>query len=120
MCTVCHGTLNDWRAGLTVTHNLTEINNGTHTDCTQCHVQPNAPYAWTMHDALSGAPLENRVEINTNKGHILAFGIEAGTQKVLDRLKKKQTPAQVEQIAGFAQVEVVVDRKAIARHKINV
>jgi len=27
---------------------------------------------------------------------------------------------KVEQIAGFAQVEVVVDRKAIARHKINV
>jgi radical SAM superfamily enzyme YgiQ (UPF0313 family) len=26
----------------------------------------------------------------------LAFGVEAGTQKVLDRLKKKQTPAQVE------------------------
>jgi cobalt-zinc-cadmium resistance protein CzcA len=27
---------------------------------------------------------------------------------------------KVEQVAGFAQVEVVVDRKAIARHKINV
>ena len=27
---------------------------------------------------------------------------------------------KVEQIAGFAQVEIVVDRKAIARHKINV
>ncbi len=27
---------------------------------------------------------------------------------------------RVEQIAGFAQVEIVVDRKAIARHKINV
>jgi anaerobic magnesium-protoporphyrin IX monomethyl ester cyclase len=28
--------------------------------------------------------------------NFLAFGVEAGTQKVLDRLKKKQTPAQVE------------------------
>ncbi|MCL4789757.1 MAG: B12-binding domain-containing radical SAM protein [Verrucomicrobia bacterium] len=27
--------------------------------------------------------------------NFLAFGVEAGTQKVLDRLKKKQTPAQV-------------------------
>ena len=67
VCGVCHGTLSDWRAGLTVTHNLTRINDGTHTDCTQCHVQPNAPYGWAAHhDALSGAPAENRVEINTN------------------------------------------------------
>jgi anaerobic magnesium-protoporphyrin IX monomethyl ester cyclase len=28
--------------------------------------------------------------------NFLAFGVEAGTQKVLDRLNKKQTPAQVE------------------------
>jgi radical SAM superfamily enzyme YgiQ (UPF0313 family) len=28
--------------------------------------------------------------------NFLAFGVEAGTQKVLDRLKKKQTPAQIE------------------------
>ena len=33
----------------------------------------------------------------------LAFGVEAGTQKVLDRLKKKQTPAQVEQAVSAAK-----------------
>ncbi|MGO8928835.1 MAG: B12-binding domain-containing radical SAM protein [Limisphaerales bacterium] len=33
----------------------------------------------------------------------LAFGVEAGTQKVLDRLKKKQTPAQVERAVSAAK-----------------
>lgn len=33
----------------------------------------------------------------------LAFGVEAGTQKVLDRLKKKQTPAQVEHAVSEAK-----------------
>ncbi|MCX6924971.1 MAG: radical SAM protein [Verrucomicrobia bacterium] len=33
----------------------------------------------------------------------LAFGVEAGTQKVLDRLKKKQTPAQVETAVSAAK-----------------
>ena len=39
-------------------------------------------------------------EANCN---FLAFGIEAGTQKVMDRLKKKQTPAQVEQAVSQAK-----------------
>ena len=39
----------------------------------------------------------------------LAFGVEAGTQKVLDRLKKKQTPAQVERAVSEAK------RQGIAR-----
>jgi anaerobic magnesium-protoporphyrin IX monomethyl ester cyclase len=33
----------------------------------------------------------------------LAFGVEAGTQKTLDRLNKKQTPAQVEQAVREAK-----------------
>jgi anaerobic magnesium-protoporphyrin IX monomethyl ester cyclase len=33
----------------------------------------------------------------------LAFGVEAGTQKILDRLKKKQTPAQVEAAVSAAK-----------------
>jgi radical SAM superfamily enzyme YgiQ (UPF0313 family) len=33
----------------------------------------------------------------------LAFGVEAGTQKILDRLKKKQTPAQVEHAVSEAK-----------------
>ena len=33
----------------------------------------------------------------------LAFGVEAGSQRVLDRLKKKQTPAQVERAVGEAK-----------------
>jgi radical SAM superfamily enzyme YgiQ (UPF0313 family) len=39
----------------------------------------------------------------------LAFGVEAGTQKVLDRLNKKQTPAQVEHAVREAK------RNGIAR-----
>lgn len=39
----------------------------------------------------------------------LAFGVEAGTQKVLDRLNKKQTPAQVKHAVGEAK------RQGIAR-----
>jgi len=39
----------------------------------------------------------------------LAFGVEAGTQKVLDRLNKKQTPAQVEHAVREAK------RQGIAR-----
>jgi radical SAM superfamily enzyme YgiQ (UPF0313 family) len=39
----------------------------------------------------------------------LAFGVEAGTQKVLDRLRKKQTPAQVERAVSEAK------RQGIAR-----
>ncbi|MCZ7636254.1 MAG: B12-binding domain-containing radical SAM protein [Verrucomicrobia bacterium] len=39
----------------------------------------------------------------------LAFGVEAGTQKVLDRLNKRQTPAQVEQAVREAK------RKGIGR-----
>jgi radical SAM superfamily enzyme YgiQ (UPF0313 family) len=35
--------------------------------------------------------------------NFLAFGIEAGTQKVLDRLKKKQTLGQIEHAVGEAK-----------------
>jgi anaerobic magnesium-protoporphyrin IX monomethyl ester cyclase len=35
--------------------------------------------------------------------NFLAFGVEAGSQKVLDRLKKKQTPAQVEHAVSEAK-----------------
>jgi radical SAM superfamily enzyme YgiQ (UPF0313 family) len=41
--------------------------------------------------------------------NFLAFGVEAGTQKVLDRLKKKQTPAQIENAVKEAK------RNGIAR-----
>ena len=41
--------------------------------------------------------------------NFLAFGVEAGTQKVLDRLNKKQTPAQVEHAVREAK------RQGIAR-----
>ncbi|MBE7501531.1 MAG: radical SAM protein [Verrucomicrobiales bacterium] len=41
--------------------------------------------------------------------NFLAFGVEAGTQKVLDRLNKRQTPAQVEHAVREAK------RKGIGR-----
>ncbi len=67
VCGVCHGTLDNWRAGLTVDHDKPSLNNGAHTNCEQCHVQPSSPYAWgTDHDALTGTPAEHRIEVNTN------------------------------------------------------
>ncbi|TYO97132.1 putative CxxxxCH...CXXCH cytochrome family protein [Geothermobacter ehrlichii] len=59
-CDVCHGQLNNWRAGMSVNHNLAKINDGTHTDCTQCHVAPDAPYDFaTMHE-------NGTIEVNDN------------------------------------------------------
>lgn len=73
-CKVCHGQLNDWRAGLSVDHNLTKINDGTHTDCTQCHVAPDAPYDFaSMHE-------NDLVEINNNAA--MSYNTTNGTCSV--------------------------------------
>jgi len=49
-CDVCHGQLNNWRSGMSVNHDLLKINDGTHSNCTQCHVAPDGPYVFaSMH-----------------------------------------------------------------------
>ncbi len=59
-CDVCHGQLNDWRGGLTVTHDTALINADNHAGCEQCHVAPTAPYAFgTNHE-------NDLVEVNNN------------------------------------------------------
>lgn len=59
-CDTCHGWLGDWRSGLTVAHNLPKINDGTHSDCEQCHVAFNAPYTFaTMHE-------DNQIQVNND------------------------------------------------------
>ncbi|WP_020674949.1 CxxxxCH/CxxCH domain c-type cytochrome [Geopsychrobacter electrodiphilus] len=74
-CDVCHGQLNNWRGGMSVNHNLPKINDGTHTDCTQCHVAPNAPYSFaTMHE-------NGTVEINNNSA--MSYNTTAGTCSVV-------------------------------------
>jgi cobalt-zinc-cadmium resistance protein CzcA len=76
------------------------------------------PIALRVNELISGIKSDLAVKVfgpdlevlreNANR-MAAAIGVVEGTEDV-----------KVEQIAGFAQVEVVVDRKAIARHKINV
>ncbi|PNU19659.1 hypothetical protein C2E25_11180 [Geothermobacter hydrogeniphilus] len=82
-CNVCHGYLNNWRAGMTPDHSTkTAINNGTHGNCSTCHVRPNAPYdVATYHDTSSplGSPTElgtpaHAVEMNDTVGYDMAAG----------------------------------------------
>jgi predicted CxxxxCH...CXXCH cytochrome family protein len=79
-CDVCHGQLDSWRTGLTVDHNKPAINDGSHSSCETCHVQPNLPYSFaTYHNTSSpveattelGAP-GRAVEFNTNAGYDMA------------------------------------------------
>ena len=51
-------------------------------------------------DSVAVDQLPNMSKANCN---FLAFGVEAGTQKILDRLKKKQTLEQVEQAVSKAK-----------------
>jgi cobalt-zinc-cadmium resistance protein CzcA len=76
------------------------------------------PIALRVNELISGIKSDLAVKVfgpdlevlreNANR-MAAAIGVVEGAEDV-----------KVEQIAGFAQVEVVVDRKAIARHKINV
>ncbi len=76
------------------------------------------PIALRVNELISGIKSDLAVKVfgpdlevlreNANR-MAAAIGVVEGSDDV-----------KVEQIAGFAQVEVVVDRKAIARHKINV
>jgi len=62
-CDVCHGQLSNWRGGLSVNHDKAKVNDGTHSDCTVCHVYPDSPYDWvTDHDTTP----THEVQYNSN------------------------------------------------------
>jgi cobalt-zinc-cadmium resistance protein CzcA len=76
------------------------------------------PIALRVNELISGIKSDLAVKVFGSDLEVLrenanrmaaAIGVVEGAEDV-----------KVEQVAGFAQVEVVVDRKAIARHKINV
>jgi cobalt-zinc-cadmium resistance protein CzcA len=65
------------------------------------------PIALRVNELISGSDIESLKEY-ANKVAVVLKGIE-GAEDV-----------KVEQISGFSQVDVAIDRQAIARHKINV
>jgi hypothetical protein len=73
-CEVCHGQLNSWRAGMSVDHNKAKVNDGTHADCTVCHVYPDSPYVWATHHDTTPT---HEVQYNSNAG--LTYNATNGT-----------------------------------------
>ena len=53
-------------------------------------------FRWGCEGRVDSVGMEQLPIMHRANCTFLAFGVEAGTQKVLDRLRKKQTPAQVE------------------------
>jgi anaerobic magnesium-protoporphyrin IX monomethyl ester cyclase len=66
-------------------------------------------FHWGCEGRADSAGMEQLPLLHQAGCDFMAFGIEAGTQKVLDRLHKKQTPAQVERAVSAAK------RQGIAR-----
>jgi radical SAM superfamily enzyme YgiQ (UPF0313 family) len=66
-------------------------------------------FHWGCEGRVDSVGIEQLPVMRQAGCNFLAFGVEAGTQKVLDRLRKKQTPAQVEHAVREAK------RQGIAR-----
>ncbi len=66
-------------------------------------------FRWGCEGRVDSVGIEQLPLMHEAGCDFLAFGVEAGTRKVLDRLNKKQTPAQVEHAVREAK------RKGIAR-----
>ena len=66
-------------------------------------------FRWGCEGRVDSVGIEQLPVMRQAGCDFLAFGVEAGTQKVLDRLNKKQTPAQVEHAVQEAK------RQGIAR-----
>jgi len=60
-------------------------------------------FRWGCEGRVDAAAVDQLGLMSKANCHFLAFGVEAGTQKVLDRLKKKQTLEQVEQAVRQAK-----------------
>jgi len=59
-------------------------------------IQRKLEFHWGCEGRVDSVGIEQLPVLREAGCNSLAFGVESGTQKVLDRLKKKQTPAQVE------------------------
>ena len=66
-------------------------------------------FNWGCEGRVDSVGIEQLPIMRQARCNFLAFGVEAGTQKVLNRLKKKQTPAQIEHAVREAK------RQGIAR-----
>lgn len=60
-------------------------------------------FHWGCEGRVDSVGIEHLPVMRRAGCNFLAFGVEAGTQKVLDRLNKKQTPAQIEQAVREAK-----------------
>jgi radical SAM superfamily enzyme YgiQ (UPF0313 family) len=59
-------------------------------------IQRKLQFHWGCEGRVDSVGIEQLPVMRQAGCNFLAFGVEAGSQKVLNRLKKKQTPAQVE------------------------
>jgi anaerobic magnesium-protoporphyrin IX monomethyl ester cyclase len=66
-------------------------------------IQRKLEFHWGCEGRVDSVGIEQLPVMRQAGCNFLAFGVEAGTRKVLDRLKKKQTPAQVEQAVREAK-----------------
>jgi anaerobic magnesium-protoporphyrin IX monomethyl ester cyclase len=66
-------------------------------------IDRNLQFHWGCEGRVDSVGMEQLPVMRKAGCNFLAFGVEAGTQKVLDRLKKKQSPAQVEQAVREAK-----------------
>ena len=60
-------------------------------------------FSWGCEGRVDSGMVEQLGLMSAANCNFLAFGVESGSQKVLDRLKKKQTLAQVEQAVSAAK-----------------
>ncbi len=72
-------------------------------------IQSKLEFRWGCEGRADSVGIEQLPLLRRAGCDFLAFGVEAGSQKVLDRLNKKQTPAQVEHAVSEAK------RQGIAR-----
>jgi radical SAM superfamily enzyme YgiQ (UPF0313 family) len=66
-------------------------------------IQRKLEFHWGCEGRVDSVGIEQLRVLREAGCSSLAFGVEAGTQKVLNRLKKKQTPAQVEHAVSEAK-----------------
>jgi radical SAM superfamily enzyme YgiQ (UPF0313 family) len=60
-------------------------------------------FAWGCEGRVDSVGIDQLPLMRQANCNFLAFGVESGTQKILDRLKKRQTPAQVERAVTEAK-----------------
>ncbi|HPS21182.1 MAG TPA: radical SAM protein [Candidatus Omnitrophota bacterium] len=66
-------------------------------------IERNLKFRWGCEGRVDSAAIDQMPIMSKANCKFLAFGIEAGTQKVLDRLKKRQTLAQIQHAINEAK-----------------